>query len=138
MYKISRYRYRIADPGSRMGRIRIRICTGNKRSGSATCNGIPVIIMYRTPFLSSAAGDILPPMTVFKSGTGSLFDIWCEGGPEGSAYAANKSGYFDMEKFQIWMSEVGVKYRHIRGIYMSLFLCLKGYNFVMGGIRNQY
>jgi hypothetical protein len=120
---------RIRDPGwGESGSGSVPVING---SGSATCNGIPVIIMYRTPFLSSAAGDILPPMTVFKSGTGSLFDIWCEGGPEGSAYAANKSGYFDMEKFQIWMSEVGVKYRHIRGIYMSLFLCLKGYNFVM-------
>jgi hypothetical protein len=81
--------------------------------------------------VSSAAGDILPPMTVFKSGTASLFNIWCEDGPEGSAYAANKTGYFDMEKFPIFMSEVGVKFCHMRVIIMSLLLFQKGYNFVM-------
>jgi hypothetical protein len=92
---------------------------------------IIIIIIYQYLLISSAAGDILPPMTVFKSGTGSLFDIWCEDGPEGAAYAANKSGYFDMEKFQIWMSEVGVKFRHITVVIKSLFLFQKGYNFVM-------
>ena len=90
-----------------------------------------IIIIYQYLLISSAAGDILPPMTVFKSGTGSLFDIWCEDGPEGSAYSANKMGYFGMEKFQIWMSEVGVKFGHIRVIKMSLLLFQKGYNFVM-------
>ena len=51
-------------------------------------------------------------MTVYKSGTGSVYQSWCEGGPDGSVYAANKSGYFDMDKFQQWFKEVGVECRH--------------------------
>jgi hypothetical protein len=46
-------------------------------------------------------------MTVYKSGTGSVYSSWCEGGPAGAVYAANKSGYFDMEKFIQWFKEVG-------------------------------
>jgi hypothetical protein len=57
-------------------------------------------------------------MTVYKSGTGSLYQSWCEGGPEGSVYAANKSGYFDMEKFNLWFKKVGVKIRHKVFLYL--------------------
>jgi len=45
-------------------------------------------------------------MTVYKSGTGCVYQSWCEGGPQGSVYAANKSGYFDMDKFNTWFKEV--------------------------------
>lgn len=51
-------------------------------------------------------GDFLPPMTVFKSSTGAVYQSWCEGGPDGATYAATKSGWFDMEKFNQWFKQV--------------------------------
>jgi hypothetical protein len=54
----------------------------------------------------SADGTMLPPMTVYKSATGSVYTSWCEGGPAGSVYAASKSGWFDMQKFNQWFQEV--------------------------------
>jgi len=47
-------------------------------------------------------------MTVYKSGTGSVYSSWCEGGPDGAVYAANKSGYFDMDIFIQWFKEVSL------------------------------
>jgi hypothetical protein len=38
---------------------------------------------------------------------------WGQEGPEGTVYAANKTGWFDMEKFVKWFTEVGVKYNSI-------------------------
>ena len=61
---------------------------------------------FSVMFCCSAAGDLLPPMTVYKSGTGCVFPSWGEGGPEGSVYAANKSGYFDMDKYLLWFKDV--------------------------------
>jgi hypothetical protein len=49
---------------------------------------------------------MLPPMTVYKSANGSFFTSWCEGGPPGATFAANKSGWFDMEQFNIWFKQV--------------------------------
>jgi hypothetical protein len=49
---------------------------------------------------------MLPPMTVYKSANGTFFTSWCEGGPPGATYAGNKSGWFDMEKFNAWFKEV--------------------------------
>jgi hypothetical protein len=57
-------------------------------------------------FCYSAAGDAVPPMTLYKSATGCIYQSWCEGGPDGSTYAANKSGWFDMEKFNLWFKQV--------------------------------
>jgi hypothetical protein len=56
----------------------------------------------------NAAGDFVPPMTVYKSGTGSVYQSWCEGGPDGATYAATKTGWFDMDKFNQWMKQVPV------------------------------
>ena len=61
-------------------------------------------------FCVSAAGDMLPPMVVYKSGTGSVYPTWGEGGPEGAVFAANKSGYFDTDKYTKWFQEVGEKF----------------------------
>jgi hypothetical protein len=49
-------------------------------------------------------------MTVYKSANSSFFTSWCEGGPPGATYAANKSGWFDMEKFNSWFREVFLPY----------------------------
>ncbi len=57
-----------------------------------------------------AAGDMLPPMVVYKSGTGSVYPTGGEGGPEDAVFAANKSGYFDTDKYTKWFQEVGEKF----------------------------
>jgi hypothetical protein len=62
---------------------------------------------YSLMFCCNAAGEMLPPMVIYKSGTGILCKIWCNGGPEGTTYAANKSGWFDMAMFTEWFTEVG-------------------------------
>jgi hypothetical protein len=56
---------------------------------------------------------MIPPMTVYKSGTGSVYKTWAADGPEGSVYAANNSGYFDTDKFTQWFEEVSEKSRHV-------------------------
>lgn len=61
---------------------------------------------YSIMFCCNAAGDMLPPMVVYKSGTGSVYASWCEGGPDGTTYAASKSGWFDMSKFNQWFTQV--------------------------------
>lgn len=64
---------------------------------------------YSIMFCCSAAGQMLPPMVVYKSGTGSVYASWCEGGPDGTTYAASKSGWFDMNKFNQWFTQVGAR-----------------------------
>lgn len=63
-------------------------------------------IAFSVMFCVSAAGDMLPPMTVFKSANSVVYKSWCEGGEDGAAYSATKSGWFDMERFNQWFREV--------------------------------
>lgn len=67
-------------------------------------------VAFSVMFCCSAAGHMLPPMVVYKSGTGCVYQTWCEGGPEGATYAANKSGWFDMQKFNQWFKQVFLKH----------------------------
>jgi hypothetical protein len=61
-------------------------------------------------FCISAEGASLPPMILYKSTTGSVYSSWCEGGPDGATYAANKSGWFDMDKFTLWFKKIFLPY----------------------------
>lgn len=67
-------------------------------------------VAYSVMFCVSADGTMLPPYTVYKSPTGALYDLWCEGGPKGAGYGANKSGWFDQEKFNAWFKFVFLKF----------------------------
>jgi hypothetical protein len=60
---------------------------------------------FVTLFFCSADGTLLPPMVVYKSGNGVVYQNWCEGGPEGATYAASRSGWFDMSKFNQWFKQ---------------------------------
>jgi hypothetical protein len=62
---------------------------------------------YSLMFCCNVAEDMLPPMVIYKSGTGILCKIWCNGGLEGTTHAANKSGWFDMAMFTEWFTGVG-------------------------------
>jgi hypothetical protein len=42
---------------------------------------------------SLAAGIMLPPYVVYKSG--NLYDNWCMGGPKNAVYMNSQSGWFD-------------------------------------------
>lgn len=67
-------------------------------------------IAFSVMFCCSAAGDMLPPMVVYKSGTGTVYQNWTEGGMPGSTYGATKSGWFDMDMFNRWFSQVRYQY----------------------------
>ncbi len=78
---------------------------------------------------------MLLPMIVYKSGSGSTYPVpaWGQGGPEGTMYAANKTGWFDM-KFVKWSKVVGVKNNSIIQVtgtmysYISRYLILFVYS----------
>ena len=49
---------------------------------------------------------MVPPMVLYKSGSGNFYRTWGEGGPEGALFTANESGYFTNDKFTQWLVEV--------------------------------
>jgi hypothetical protein len=59
-------------------------------------------------FCCCADGTMLPPMVVYKSTTGVVYQSWCEGGPDGTTYAATKNGWFNMDKFNQWFKQAGI------------------------------
>lgn len=69
-------------------------------------------------FCCSAAGDMLPPMVVYKAANGVTYRTWTERGPAGIVYDATKSGWFNMQMFNRWFVEVkkffflSIKYRY--------------------------
>jgi len=58
----------------------------------------------------TAAGLMLPPMVVFRSANGVVYTSWCDGGPEGTVYAATTSGWFTMEMFNTCFDKVFLPY----------------------------
>jgi hypothetical protein len=54
----------------------------------------------------SADGEMLPPLTVLKSPSGNFYDVWATGGPPGSVFTANKSGWFNMKEFETFFEKV--------------------------------
>jgi hypothetical protein len=57
-------------------------------------------------FCCSAAGDLLPPMVVYKSPSGNFYDSWATGAPVGSVFTANKGGWFNMKEYENWFEKV--------------------------------
>lgn len=51
-------------------------------------------------FCASAAGQMLPPYTVYKAG--NMYHGWTEGGPKGARYNTSASGWFDGCIFYDW------------------------------------
>jgi hypothetical protein len=70
-------------------------------------------VAFSLMFCIAGDGGMLPPMTLYKSANGTVYQSWCEGGPKGATYAANKSGWFCMQKFNQW-------FREERGPYLNL------------------
>ncbi len=61
---------------------------------------------FSVMFCCNAAGKMLPPMVVYKSANEVVYSSWGEGGLDGTTYAASKSGWFDMPKFNQWFKQV--------------------------------
>ncbi len=61
-------------------------------------------------FAVTASGKMLPPMVVYKSGTGSVYPQWCQDGPQGTVDGATISGWFTMSMFNIWFDKVALAY----------------------------
>ena len=67
---------------------------------------------YSVMFCCDAAGNMLPPMVIYKSTKAVLYYSWCGGppgsstaGPAGATYAATKNGWFNMDKFNLWFKK---------------------------------
>lgn len=67
-------------------------------------------VAFSVMFCCSAAGAMLPPMTVYKSANNAVYKTWCEDGPKGATYAATKSGWFNMDTFNQWFVDVFLVY----------------------------
>jgi hypothetical protein len=66
------------------------------RDSSKTC----ITVM----FCGSAAGVMLPPYVVYKSG--NLYDNWCTGGPKNAVYMNSQSGWFDGYIYTDWFKKI--------------------------------
>ena len=56
--------------------------------------------MYTVLFCISAAGEYLPPYTIYKAKT--LWDTWTKGGPKGATYSTSPSGWMFDINFENW------------------------------------
>jgi hypothetical protein len=61
-------------------------------------------------FCCSADSTMLPPMTVYKSASGNIYQSWCEGVPDTNFFGATKSGWFDKPQFETWFKKVFLPY----------------------------
>ena len=56
----------------------------------------------------SAAGDMLPPMVVYKAK--NLYSGWTNGKVHDSMYSATESGWFDSRTFHLWFEKCFLQY----------------------------
>lgn len=55
-------------------------------------------------FAGNAAGELLPPYTVYRSTC--LWSTWIENGPKGGRYSNSSSGWFDATTFNDWFESL--------------------------------
>ena len=70
---------------------------------------------FSVMFCCNAAGDLLPPMTVYKVNSGNFYETWMEGAPEDYVFTANKNGWFGMREYEFFIVKVLIKWlnKHI-------------------------
>ena len=56
--------------------------------------------MYTVLFCTSAAGEYMPPLTVYKAL--NLYEKWTQRGPKGATFACTPSGWMHDEAFENW------------------------------------
>lgn len=70
---------------------------------------------FSVMFCCAGSGELLPPMTVYKSpASGNFYTSWADGHPIGSVCVANKSGWFNMQEFEVWFTKVFLVYIQYR------------------------
>ena len=76
------------------------------RNGTKYCEKVQNTSKQATSvmFCGSAAGEMLPPMVVYKAM--NIYTSWCERGPKGTIYSCSKSGWFDGYQFEKWFFEL--------------------------------
>jgi hypothetical protein len=62
-----------------------------------------MIVMFK---YLSAAGDMLPPMTVYKGE--NMYKTWGQDGPLNSVFDVSPSGWFDRIRFNKWFDDVSI------------------------------
>jgi len=76
--------------------------------------------MYTVQVCCSALGEFLPMYIVFKGK--NLYDIWCQGGPDGAVYNCSPSGWMEREQFLQWFTKVFVTSTcHLEGTKLLIF-----------------
>ena len=94
------------DPGKKM----VVVKTGTKRVETVRDHSkVATSLMV----CGSAAGELIPPMTVYKSQ--NLYENWTTNGPTGAIYACSKSGWFDKDLFEQWFMHFISCTSHIEG-----------------------
>ena len=69
---------------------------------------VTLILYCSIMFCSSADGEFLPPMVVYKGVY--VQEEWKQGGPIGCQYTETKSGWFDRISFEDWFLRVSIHY----------------------------
>ena len=62
---------------------------------------------YSVLVCGSAAGEVMPPFTVFKGK--NLYKQWMNGGPKGATYGCSPSGWMTDDNFEAWLKTQFVK-----------------------------
>ena len=61
---------------------------------------------YSVLVCGSAAGDLMPPYTIFKGK--HLYNSWTKGGPVGAGYGVSSSGWMETANFEAWFKTMFV------------------------------
>lgn len=86
-------------------------------------------VYYTVNFAGSAAGEYMPPYTIYKGSTSTnkWITAWSDGGPTGAYYNTSKSGWMEEDNFIDWFKEF-IKYvRHTLKLVGPIILFLDGY-----------
>jgi hypothetical protein len=63
---------------------------------------------FSVMFCVSAAGDMLPPMLLFKNKKSMLYKDWCKRAPNGTCFLSCDSGWFGRPQFNKWFTDVSI------------------------------
>ena len=80
--------------------------------------------MYTVLFCISAAGEYLPPYTIYKAK--SLWNTWTTGGPKGACYSTSPSGWMFDVNFENWFIHIFIK--HTQHLQKPILLTYDGHN----------
>ncbi|XP_074039998.1 uncharacterized protein [Leptinotarsa decemlineata] len=89
------------DPGRRK-LIFKKGCKYPERIMNQTKAGVTVM------FAATASGELLSPYVIYKAV--HLYDLWIQGGPQGSKYNRSKSGWIDGHCFLDWLQKIVLPY----------------------------